>query len=142
MRGRRNMRKESTYASSSLILLLALVASAAHAQGVQRYQPSRPTVSPYMNLFRTNAGPLPNYYSLVRPQINQLAVNSQLASQQVQQSASLNLLPSQAAQQTVTPTGKNSWFQTYGRQSFMSAPNGGGGTARTAKAPVKFSVGH
>jgi hypothetical protein len=111
----------------SFIAVLALAVAPVQAQGARRYQPSRPTVSPYMNLFRNNVGPLPNYYSLVRPQINQLAVNNQVATQQAQQSASLNMLQSQTAKQAATPTGKNSWFMTYRRQSFMSAPGAGGG---------------
>jgi hypothetical protein len=46
----------------------------------QRYQPSTPTVSPYLNLFQNNRNSkfsraLPNYYSLVRPQLQQQQVN-------------------------------------------------------------------
>lgn len=112
-----------------LSLCVVLVAIAAthevRGQGVRRYQPSRPTVSPYLNLYRNNTGPLPNYYSLVRPQLNQQAFNNQISAQQAQQNAALGLLQSQAAQPTTTPTGKRSWFMTYGRQSFMTAPGGG-----------------
>jgi hypothetical protein len=124
------MRKLLPRGLNAFIVLLALAAADARGQGMRRYQPSRPTVSPYMNLFRGNVGPLPNYFSLVRPQINQQAVNQQVLSQQVQQSASINFLQSQAGQQTVTPTGKSSWFGTYGRQTFMSAPGGGAGGGR------------
>ena len=119
------MRKLLPHGLSAFIVLLAFAAADARGQGMQRYQPSRPTVSPYMNLFRGNVGPLPNYYSLVRPQINQLAINQQVLTQQVQQNASLSLLQSQAEKPTVTPTGKSSWFMTYGRQTFMAAPGGG-----------------
>jgi hypothetical protein len=122
--------------------LLALSAAPLHAQVARRYQPSRPTVSPYLNLFRNNVGPLPNYYSLVRPQINQLAVNNQVAAQQAQQSAGLNLLQSQTNQLAATPTGKNGWFMTYGHQSFMSGPGtGGGGVGRSAGAPTRLTGG-
>ncbi len=44
-------------------------------QAQRRYQPNSPTVSPYLNLLRTNLGPLPNYHSLVRPQLNQQNFN-------------------------------------------------------------------
>jgi hypothetical protein len=135
------MRTRITCILSACITLLAISTHPAQAQVARRYQPSRPTVSPYLNLFRNNVGPLPNYYSLVRPQINQLAVNNQVAAQQAQQSASLNMLQSQSSQQAVTPTGKNSWFMTYSRQSFMSAPGAGGGGGRSAGAPTRLSGG-
>jgi len=31
------------------------------------YQPARPTLSPWFNLYNTNRGPLPNYYNYVVP---------------------------------------------------------------------------
>jgi hypothetical protein len=103
----------------ALAIALAMT-SEGFAQGARRYQPSRPTVSPYLNLYRNNVGPLPNYYSLVRPQLNQQTLNDRVLAQQAQQSATLGVLQSQSAQSTVTPTGKRSWFMTYGRQTFMT----------------------
>jgi len=51
---------------------------AASAQNLPRhYQPPRPTISPYANLMGSNQGVLPNYYSLVRPQLQQQATNQQ-----------------------------------------------------------------
>jgi len=41
----------------------------------RRYSPRTPTVSPNLNLTRTNFDALPNYYSLVRPQLDQNQVN-------------------------------------------------------------------
>lgn len=114
---------------SALIVVLAL-AAASEAQAQARYQPSRPTVSPYMNLFRGNVGPLPNYYSLVRPQINQLAFDRDVATVQLQQKAGLNMLQTQVGKQAATPTGKHSGFNTYGRQTFMTAPSGASGGRR------------
>jgi hypothetical protein len=71
----------------SLLLMLAVGFSLtlpdwAQAQGIrssrgQRYAPSRPTVSPYLNLLRRDNGPVPNYHTLVRPQFQQLANNQQ-----------------------------------------------------------------
>lgn len=43
-----------------------------------RYTPSKPTVSPYMNLFRNDSDNVPNYQTLVRPQIQQQALNQQV----------------------------------------------------------------
>jgi hypothetical protein len=119
-----------------ILLLAAALPADAQGQVARRYQPSRPTVSPYLNLFRNNVGPLPNYYSLVRPQINQQAFNTQIAAQQAQQKSALNLLQSQPAQQAATPTGKSGWFMTFGRQSFMATPSGGGG-AMGVRAPMR-----
>ncbi len=121
------MRKRLPRCLTAFVVLLATTAVAeAQAQAPRRYQPARPTVSPYLNLFRNNTGPLPNYYSLVRPQINQQAFNTQVAAQQAQQTSALNLLESQSGQVAATPTGKSGWFMTYGRQSFMAAPPAGG----------------
>lgn len=54
-----------TYGRTHLLALVAatgFVASGeAYGQRPSRYTPSRPTVSPYFNLFRTNTGGLPNY---------------------------------------------------------------------------------
>src|SRR5215475_15368192 len=58
-----------------------LLSSAAASNAQERYTPSTPTVSPYLNLFQSNrnGGPitrgLPNYYSLVRPQLQQNRIN-------------------------------------------------------------------
>jgi hypothetical protein len=85
-------------------------------QQIQRYRPATPTVSPYLNLLRTNDfGGLPNYYSLVRPQLQQQAINRQLQVSNQQQSAALSAL-SQQAQTGVSPTGKASQFMWPGSQ--------------------------
>jgi len=86
---------------------------------VRRYQPRKPTISPYTDLFRFNNGALPNYYALVRPQLNQRAFNLQEqalrqqqagALQRLQNDVQLGLLP--AAQ-----TGTGSWFMIQGTRS-------------------------
>ncbi len=61
------------------LYLVASVTSQAFAQQYRspRYQPATPTISPYLNLLRQDTGPVPNYYSLVRPQLQQQAVNDQ-----------------------------------------------------------------
>ena len=64
----------ATFKPSQLIAVLVgalalAAASSSHAQYQQRrYEPSRPTVSPYLNLFRFNNSVIPNYQSLVRPE--------------------------------------------------------------------------
>ena len=42
---------------------------------------SRPAVSPYLNLLRTDSSPAQNYYNLVRPQIDQRDATLQQGSQ-------------------------------------------------------------
>ncbi len=116
-------RAQLLHLSGTVIVLALLGGSASFAQGVRRYEPSRPTISPYLNLFRNNTGPLPNYYSLVRPQLQQQAFNQQQVAQQAQQNSALKSLQTQTAP-ALTPTGKGSGFMTYRRQTFGA---GGGG---------------
>jgi hypothetical protein len=81
-----------------------LLCNDAHAQqGNQRpyagrYQPSRPTVSPYMNLFRRDRGPLPNYHLYVRPILQQESINAQTG-------AAVQQLESSIRQTQTTPSG-------------------------------------
>jgi hypothetical protein len=109
---------------AGLTLLSAVTASSAQ---VQRYEPSTPTVSPYLNLFRENQQnrALPNYYSLVRPMQQQNQVNQQqqrLLLQQTQEIGQLqtnvNALERREAEGLlVAPTGKGSWFGRPGTRS-------------------------
>jgi hypothetical protein len=65
---------------SALALLTLVFGFSCAREGaaqVQRYQPQRPTVSPYLNLTRLDVSPLPNYYAFVRPEIQQRQVNVQ-----------------------------------------------------------------
>jgi hypothetical protein len=97
--------------------------------GQQRYEPSRPTVSPYVNLFRENNGIVPNYQSLVRPMLQQQQTNIYQGQQLKKQQQSLRDL--QVSQQdlerraragtSMSPTGKGAWFNKPGSQStFMN----------------------
>ena len=80
-----------------------------NGQQIPRYQPERPTVSPYLNLLRNDTGPLPSYHGLVRPLVNQAAVNQRSA----QEARSLGLAV-QSLQSvnstTVSGTGTGSVF--------------------------------
>jgi len=49
------------------------------ASAQQGYRPSRPTLSPYLNLYRTDSGIVDNYNAFVRPNI---AMRSALQQQQ------------------------------------------------------------
>jgi hypothetical protein len=64
-----------------LLFLAGVVASSATVVSAQqrpaRYTPARPTISPYLNLLRRDTGPVPNYFTLVRPEFQQRAINQQ-----------------------------------------------------------------
>lgn len=91
---------------------------ACHAQ-VARYQPRTPTISPYLNLTRFDNGGLPNYYSLVRPQLNQQRFNTQAQRTVNFQEQQINTLQAEVNTGTNTPviTGGGSWFMQPATQT-------------------------
>lgn len=91
-------------------LVLAAACLRTQAQNPPRYQPQRPTVSPYLNLLRNDTGPLPNYYSLVRPQLNQLAFDRQMMSESRLQSLTIQKLETVTEQRLTGPTGSGSVY--------------------------------
>jgi hypothetical protein len=72
---------------------------------------SAPTVSPYLNLFRTdlNSGGNFNYSTLVQPQLQQLQTNTQLERQTIQNNRRLTSI---AAQADFNPQGSKDQFPT------------------------------
>ncbi|MDZ4820461.1 MAG: hypothetical protein SGJ20_15955 [Planctomycetota bacterium] len=58
------------------IFFSGLLAAEVNAQ-IPSYRPSRPVVSPYINLLQRGGGPLPNYFTYVRPILDQNIVNQQ-----------------------------------------------------------------
>lgn len=109
----------------AILLLLGLTAmpEVAHAQRPQRYQPARPTVSPYLNLLRANPSSVPNYYSFVRPQQRQIAINRQQQEVLLRQNTAIRRLQNGPLQvDTSGPvSGTRSWFQQPGsRYSFQN----------------------
>jgi hypothetical protein len=126
------MGSTSTYKSKCLALVLAgasllVVADECCAQYQQRrFEPSRPTVSPYLNLFRFNNSVIPNYQSLVRPEQQALRFRNdqqrldrqqQQSLQQLQQSIHVLQEPP-VTTPLVAPTGKGSWFNVQGGSTF------------------------
>jgi hypothetical protein len=112
--------------------LVVLSAAAASNAQVRRYEPSRPTVSPYLNLFRQNEFDqvLPNYHALVRPLQRQQEVNQQQQRILQQQSQALGQLQRnvaaveqrQAEGPLVAPTGQGSWFnRPSNRATFLNS---------------------
>lgn len=113
---------------------LCLVGGQECAAQVARYQPNTPTLSPYLNLSRFNNGGLPNYFALVRPQIQQRQVNLQQQALINRQERQIVRLQNEV-QSGITPagpTGSNSWFMIPGNQTsflntsqFFPEPNRG-----------------
>lgn len=106
------------------VLGLSLVLSSpnGHAQQIPRYQPDRPTVSPYLNLLRNDTGPLPSYHGLVRPLVNQAAVNRRSAQEAKTLGMAVQSLQSVNAT-TVSGTGTGSVFGN--RSHFYRTPKVG-----------------
>src|SRR4051812_29542348 len=115
----------STNLKSCLAISVAasclVLASATAGTGQQRYQPSTPTVSPYLNLFQNQRNgqfnrALPNYYTLVRPQLQQQQVNQTQQKLIQQQDSTIEQLQGnvqifeQKQNGPTVVTGHSSWF--------------------------------
>lgn len=120
------MKGDAMRASNRMLLILLTWAACLHApklcsaQELLRYQPSSPTVSPYLNLGRFNTSGLPNYYTLVRPLNRQRQVNTQAQRLQRQQGAALQRLERAVQPNLVVPqvsTGTSSQFLNSGSRA-------------------------
>jgi ABC-type oligopeptide transport system substrate-binding subunit len=100
------------------VLGLALTASAAAAQGQRwqgRYTPRRPTVTPYLNLFRGGASIGENYYRLVQPEFEWRDRTAYQQQEINRLQGDLQQAETQLLEQTgVRPTGHASYFLDYG----------------------------
>ena len=78
---------------------------------------SQPTVSPYLNLFRNDLSGQSdlNYQTLVRPQLQQQQVNSQLQRQDIQNNRKLQAI---AAQADFNPSGSRDEYPTGHQTTF------------------------
>jgi len=130
----------------TLLLAGALLTSAraASAQGPEsRYRPSRPTLSPWFDLYQRNSGPLDNYHQFVRPQIELQDTLTQQNAAIQRGSAGLRSLRSEVTdlqqEGNVRPTGTGSVFMDYSHfyPSKQSAGRtaGAAGRQRTWKPP-------
>lgn len=73
----------------------------------------RPTVSPYLNLFRQGSNGLPNYQTLVRPELQQLRTNSYQQSEITQLRSQVASEQQQAQTRGIPQTGHESRFRYY-----------------------------
>jgi hypothetical protein len=119
-----NRAGKSLLRASLFGILCIYGAPASDAQQADRYEPYRPTVSPYLNLFRFNNSNVPNYYSLVRPQVQQQQFQQEQDQFTQQASHAIKELQSsyaggqqlEAAGPLVAPTGRRSTFVTTGHR--------------------------
>ena len=109
------------------ILLLCLAAGGASAQTGAGPAPSRPAVSPYLNLLRPGNSPGVNYYGLVRPQLE-----LQNGLRNLQQQVQTNETAIAGLNKAILPTtGHTSTFlNTGGYYSGGAGTNGGGSAPR------------
>ena len=79
-----------------------------------RLNSQRPPVSPYLDMFRANTGVLPNYYTFVRPQLEQ----QKQQTQQWQAIRQLQIAPTSRNMSAVAPdqlraTGQGGYFDNH-----------------------------
>lgn len=93
-------------------VLAAILALSLNSPGqdIPRYAPKRPTISPYLNLLRGNEGPLPNYYSLVRPQLDQRSSDTRISHSSQSNDLAIRSLSSIVERTESGPTGTGSVF--------------------------------
>ena len=102
------MRK--TLVCIGLGIALAAGSRGSSGQDIPRYSPQRPTISPYLNLMRDDNGSLPNYYSLVRPQLFQQSFDNRVLKTARAQERAVQKLSDVANTETTGPTGTGSTF--------------------------------
>jgi len=119
-------------AASSATAQVGLVQPPGSLQPYQQPQPSRPTLSPYLNMMRPGVNPALNYFGLVQPQLQQIQQGRNL--QQLQQQ--LTQLDSNVLNQGMTTgmptagalltTGHPVAFMNYGTYFPLYSRGGGG----------------
>jgi len=84
------------------------------ARRTQNMLYNRPTVSPYLNLLQPQGGGLPNYQTLVRPQIEQRRQNldTQRQISQLQSTVAQTSMQDQRGETTFRPTGHPTSFSS------------------------------
>ena len=126
---------------SMVVVLLAacgalLIARPAEAQGT--YRPSRPTISPWLNLYNRNPGPLGNYFTYVRPQMETREALQQQDTRIRQQGAGIQTLGQQVTsleqQGPTAPTGTGAGFMNYSH--YYSAQGRPGTAAAATRRPT------
>jgi len=106
----------------AICLLELILCGSCFGQSAQRYRPQRPTISPYVNLLRNDTGPVPNYYSLVRPQLDQQAWDNESSRFAQSSDLAIRQLNTIVDRREMRPTGTGSVFNNYS-QYYSSNPS-------------------
>jgi len=109
------------FVRSLAVPLMGVVLSVCFASDVfgqrspeSQYRPATPTISPYVGLLQTNTGSIPNYYSLVRPRLEQRAFNNQVQyTTRVQALQIQEISTETTAGTTSSQTGKGAGFLQF-----------------------------
>ena len=96
------------------LVVIGVVASRADAQR-RRFQPARPTLSPYLNLLPFDDPSRPNYQLLVQPQFRQREINQETARLLSYQSQKISELTEKSQELEIPATGTHSVFRAPGR---------------------------
>ena len=92
----------------------------------------RPTLSPWLNLYRRDPGPVGSYLSYVRPEQRLLSTLSRQRTGLARQEAALSRLQSELSQvgpeTTIAPTGTGATFMNYSRYFDTRGSSAAGGS--------------
>ena len=102
----------------------------AAAQTFTRYNSapsSRPVVSPYLNLLRPSSPDLPNYQTLVQPQLNQMRINRQQSSELQRAQHQLRTAQSRSNEVPLGPFRPTGYATRYLNYSHFYGTSGGAG---------------
>jgi hypothetical protein len=120
-----------------LVLVVGGFASASPALAQPRYYPPNGPISPWMNLFQRQPGPLDNYHSYVRPELqlrNTLGLQNTALQQQA---AGLRLLGEGQQAGQIPATGTASVFMNF---SHYYPTMGGWASAARLHTPSRAAV--
>lgn len=107
------------------------------AQSPGGYAPSSPTLSPWLNLYQQNKGPLDSYHSFVRPEMELRATIAQQRAINRTFGADIRELRSDALrpdQSKMHATGSNATFMQYSHYYFQNPSASGGQSSVRAHA--------
>ena len=123
----------STVFAGLVLVAVSLGVQSAHAQGL--YRPTRPTISPWLNLYDRNAGPLGGYLSDVRPRAELSRSLNQQQRAIDRQGSEIQSLGQQVTEMrqdgAIAPTGIGAGFMNYSSH-FQNSNSGRASAPRRA----------